>query len=368
MSDNRTIYCMSSFHMPPIPSNGYDALSVYAFKTLHTVMRDRFGFLNQFSPYRLYAPATPFPSSDNTSKFSDIMDSRAAQILSMARQENKDIYIFYSGGVDSTAMTIAFLKAACGVYSDLRIVYSAHSEHENPVFTEHLRKLGVSMELSAPGRCLEETHRVALTKGYVIDGNCADQLFGSALNQDFPELYHKDYRLWLSFDDAIQQIEAASTYYGLPIKTFGEFSWFMNFACKYNFVKHFDIFNNGYVSPNKITFYDTLEFNSWSVSNFDCLHKHPQHLPENYKIALKDYIFEYNHDSSYKNDKGKVGSWGYTSLTDTIESRCYPVRITIMETPDRFVIADAGISLPDTPESNTIRACMVQEILSTYRK
>ena len=47
-----------------------------------------------------------------------------------------------------------------------------------------------------------------------------------------------------------------------------------------------------------ICFYDTPEFNEWSVSNFDVLHLYPQHDTVHYKMPLKDYIYDFNHDTS----------------------------------------------------------------------
>ena len=50
----------------------------------------------------------------------------------------------------------------------------------------------------------------------------------------------------------------------------------MNFACKWNVVTHFLPSIFGYQDNNTINFFDTLEFQDWSVSNFDKLHIYNQ--------------------------------------------------------------------------------------------
>ena len=50
----------------------------------------------------------PDPSFDL--RLADIMDSRAAQILSQASVEGREVEVLWSGGIDSTAVVVAFLR------------------------------------------------------------------------------------------------------------------------------------------------------------------------------------------------------------------------------------------------------------------
>lgn len=254
-------------------------------------------------------------------------------ILSTAKKNNKILYLFFSGGVDSTALVIAFIKVCCGDYKNICVVYSKHSVEENSTFVEFLKKNKIPMKEELPGYALDVSYQTAMEDGYAVDGNCADQLFGQGnLNNKFPELYHKGWHSWIESDIAIQQFEEAFDYYNLPIKTFGEFAWATNFLLKYNYVKHTDVLMFGKLSRNKFVFYDTTDFQDWSVSNFDILHKYPQHIPKYYKRELKEYIYSFNKDKSYLNNKGKFGSWHFIKDDDYTEID-YPIRISIMTSP-----------------------------------
>lgn len=327
--------------------NGYtDALSVFAGKTGFFLLRDRFGFLNQYSPYRLYEPHLPMYDTGFTTTLADIMDKRADELLALSRKENRDLFLFVSGGVDSTAMTVAMLKAACGDYRSLHVVYTKYSVEEYPEFFHHLRSVGIDMRLVLPGKALNDAQDEAVQEGYALTGWCADQLFGSQINLDYPDWYFKDWREWIGFPDAIEQLESAFRHYGFPIKTLGEFTWFMNFSCKYDFVKYSAVLMSGKYTERMLPFYDTPEFNAWSVSNFDMLHKYPQQDAEHYKAQLKDYIFAYNGDSSYRANKGKEGSWGHKNDNDSLELWKLPAMVVVMETPTSAWNVTADVELP----------------------
>ncbi len=309
----REIYSFCS-DVRGVGQNGYfDALSVFAGKSGFVVLRDRFGFLNQFSPYRLYQPYEAFPATNCAKSLAEIMDARAVELLGISRSENLPLYLMFSGGVDSTAMTCALLKASAGDYANLRVIYSQDSFEENSEFVYFLRNSGVDMQFYAHGSSLMDAQESALDSGYVVTGWCADQLFGSQINQQYPDWYFRDWRPWLGYADAIGQLEAAFDHYALPVKTFGEFVWFMNFTSKYDIVKYRYVASSGKLSKRCIAFYDAPLFQSWSVSNFDKLHRYSQADTQHYKEELKDYIFAYNGDAEYRHNKGKVVSWSLLS-------------------------------------------------------
>lgn len=81
MTVKDTIYCISALHIPLIkdyrPFNN-DALSVYGYKRGYNILRDRFGYLNKFSPYNLYEENIPMYSSTSKKNY---------QILLMKEQK-----------------------------------------------------------------------------------------------------------------------------------------------------------------------------------------------------------------------------------------------------------------------------------------
>ena len=347
-----------------------DALAVFASRTGFPVLRDRFGFLNAFSRWRLMDGSISFPSSGSTANFADLMDKRAVEILNLVRNEGKELHIFLSGGVDSTAMTIAMLKASDGDFRNLHVVFNSSTEEEYPEFVEYLKTTGIDM-VRCRSTDIDDVQERLLETGYTLTGWAADQLFGSIINQVWPDWYFKDWREWLlseektvPMDTAIGQFEETFANYGMPIKIFGEFAWFMNFSTKYNVVVNSDVLYSGKVTHRMISFYDTPEFNEWSVSNFDVLHRYPQHDAVHYKTSLKDYIYTFNHDETYRNGKGKIGSWGRAKYREKV--KVHP-RICLMESPDKVVFRREGKLLP-IEKSLEVERTLTRNILRLYRK
>ncbi len=366
-----TLFAFSSHYSVGQP-NGYgDALSVYAGRTGMWALRDRFGFLNRFSPYRLYEPHETFPGGGRADRLPDLMGARAEELVARSRREERDLYLFVSGGVDSTAMTIALLEAAGEDRSRLHVIGTRHSEREYPAFMDFLRSLkDLDMREAPPCVGLAAAQDEAMRTGYAVTGWCADQLFGSIVNQMYPtEHYHSDWRGWLKGeDDAVQQLEAAFAHYGLPVKTFGEFAWFMNFACKYDYVKHTDTLLSGNVTGRMIPFYDTPEFQAWSVSNFDMLHRLPQTRAACYKRPLKEYIFAFNGDRQYLWGKGKEGSWGRLEDGDGEDASRHPVMAVAMESPDSARVERTGEYLREGVDARTPDDELRRGMLRSYLK
>ena len=340
---NHTLFAFSSHHSRGVPNGRQDALSVFAGKTGFFFLRDRFGYLNAFSPYRVYEPCEEFPVSTSVKTLADIMDGRAEELLARSGAEGRRLSLFVSGGVDSTAMTVAFLKAADGNFENLAVVYTKYSEQENPEFFELLKRMpGLTLKKVQPSRGLDDAQEEAMRDGYAVTGWCADQLFGSQINQDMPDMYFRDWRGFISTSEAVEQFEEAFAHYGMPIQNFGEFAWFTNFSCKYDFVKYTDVMIYGRVTGRMIPFYDTADFNSWSVSNFDRLHRYPQHEPEHYKRELKEYIYAFDGNRNYLEGKGKNPSWRMCDASDGEYAQTYPVIAIAMESPSEVRVVRSG--------------------------
>ena len=66
------------------------------------------------------------------------------------------MYIFVSGGVDSTAMTYALLNAAGGDIKNLHVIYTSASLEENPKLFEFLKTTGIDL-VEAPVNGISDT-------------------------------------------------------------------------------------------------------------------------------------------------------------------------------------------------------------------
>lgn len=291
--------------------NDTDALAVYCRKTDFSMLRDRFGYLNQFSMFDIVDGNDVFPETSNTDTFSALMHKRALELLDLIKNSDRNLYIMWSGGVDSTAVVLSvLLNFPKSMYSRVKIVHTKFSIVEYTKFYEYMKTVK-GLELIEIGAYALGKYCANIAEtDYLITGFPADQLFGSIINQK-DELHHTDD--WRSFipenKEAIKQFEAAFQHYNLPITQLGQFLWFCNFAFKWDFVVNFIPQYAGRNNNLCLPFFQPKYFQDWSVSNFDILHRYDQKDDEHYKIQIKEFIHANFPDDEYLR-KGKLGSLG----------------------------------------------------------
>jgi len=344
-----------------------DALAVYCRRTNFMMLRDRFGFLNRFSGFDISDADDPFPRRDYTGSFSDIIYRRGEELFLRAKSEGRALYVLWSGGVDSTAVLLSILHAAGDDGGRVHVVYTLSSIDEYPKFHRHLKATGRHLHLVTAEEFTGFCARAAETD-HVITGFPADQLFGSIVGQGNDIVHDADWRTWVKEPQAVGQFEAAFQHYGLPVKTMTQFLWFANFSFKWDFVVHFLPQICGIVRENVIPFFDTREFQDWSVSNFDRLHIHDQKVRATYKRDMKNFIMELFPDADYLR-KGKTGSIGYSR---TMEGYYGEGVRTIR--PFLALLDDNGVSVHrysrDVPgrDQSRVEQVMATRILLPYRK
>ena len=316
MNKTRNLKCiLTQAHMSPIWGDN-DALTVFARNINYLFLPDRFNYLNKFSYWKLSGHDTPFPKKNYIGNFSDLMYKRGEDLVNKAKSSGCNLYVLWSGGVDSTAVVLSILASLGEDKSILKIIHTNSSIDEYYkfyLFLKNTAKLDlINVHIDDLGYISSEFAKT----NYLITGFPADQLFGSIVNQEAIIPFNADWRLFIKKDKAIQQFEEAFTYYNLPITQFNQFTWFMNFSCKWNIVNYLlpDIF--GYPAGNTINFFNTQEFQDWSVSNFDKLHKYDQKDSVHYKLELKQFINKNFNDNDYFVNKGKFGSIALARSTE----------------------------------------------------
>lgn len=351
----------------PIYWKDDDALAVYCRRTDFMMLRDRFGFLNRFSGFDISETVDPFPHTDYTGDFSGIMYRRGEELFQLAKREDKALYVLWSGGVDSTAVLLSILHAAGDDGGRVHVVYTLSSIDEYPKFHRHLKTRARHLHLVAAEEFTGFCARAAETD-YVITGFPADQLFGSIVGQADDIVHDADWRTWVKEPEAVGQFEAAFQHYGLPVKTMTQFLWFANFSFKWDFVVHFLPQICGIVRENVIPFFDTREFQDWSVSNFDRLHIHDQKDPGPYKRDMKNFIMELFPDADYLR-KGKTGSIGYSRrLEGYYDDGSRMVRPFISVLEDEKVAIYEYPRLVPRRDLYRVETAMVTRALIKYRK
>ena len=270
-----------------------DAISVFCRKENFAFLSDRFGYLNKFS--RINAAAISegrFPLGNFSKSFSDIMRERAEEIYNLCKARNIRCVVLWSGGCDSTAVISAFLSV-CDDVSFLKVLHTKSSVLENSEFYDFMHKNHIETEIENTFSIFNIALEYAKSGHIVVYGFPADQLFGSIIGQNYKGDTTKEtwYKFLSNKDNAIQQYEEAFRFYNLPIKTIAEFLWFNNFALKWDYVCNWSVVSEHDTDENIISFFDTYDFECWSVSNFDILHRYDQKNIQTYKLEMKKFIY-----------------------------------------------------------------------------
>ena len=219
------------------------------------------------------------------------------------------INLFWSGGIDSTSVLIAFLKHATDL-SKLRVLYSTFSVKENPNFY-YLLKGNKDIEL------VEFSGDIYLNQkldGIFVSADVADDLTAS-LDDSFYTKYGWNFlhSPWEDFfftenknKDFVNFCEKFNSLAGNPIKTVLEARWWFYTNCK---IQKFPLGwspilndNQGFVQG----FFDTYEFENFMYHDINNII--PKNDYRSYKQTLKDYIFDYNKDILYYRQKTKSNS------------------------------------------------------------
>lgn len=126
-------------------------------------------------------------------RLAEILDETITTIINAS---DKVIYLAWSGGVDSTALACAFLKNGLE-RRRLHVLMSESSVDEYPDFLRLLQKEGVTttmLSASTAFSILSNTTK----EGLLCMGWGADQLFGSVVNNYYPDWFKKKLEGFLS--------------------------------------------------------------------------------------------------------------------------------------------------------------------------
>lgn len=266
--------------------------------------------------------------------FEDICNRRALELLKRADAADSQVYVSWSGGIDSTLVLVSLLKNATAAQKKRIIVLlSEESIAENPRFyREHIRgALHCEASVMFP--------YVLGTRHLFVSGELNDQIFGAAAPGDLmikfgDAIVHKPYSRDVLFNYYRQKIDSADivNFYldlfekvvraaPVPIVTYFDYFWWINFTLKWQSVAlrvlSFTAERNSagvtahYLENNFAPFYGTDEFQLWSMNNLD---KRIKDTWSTYKWPCKDIIYDFTKDAEYRDTKLKMGSLYYILL------------------------------------------------------
>jgi hypothetical protein len=263
-----------------------------------------------------------------TKTFEEVCNNRAKDILENAEKSKKRLYVFYSGGIDSTLVVVSLLKNANeSQKNNLIILLSEHSIKENVKFYNDYigGRLKVEPSRNFPYLLGQDS--------LFVSGEHNDHLFGSVWVKELMEIYgddiiHKPYDLEtiIDFFSKKEKNLEYNTFWAnllhkivlnapIKIETFFDFFWWVAFSIRFQgFVMYpllsanlinMEKINEEYFKNNYLTFYGTDDFQLWSMNNMD---KKIKDTWKSFKWICKEIIYNFNHDAEYKENKIKIAS------------------------------------------------------------
>ena len=293
----------------------------------------------------------PIPGLDPAFKknLSTLMLERAEDILKT--YPNQELYLLWSGGIDTTAMVTAFLRLTENSPEDrgrLIATFCWRSKQEYPFFYE--------IYISQMKTHIIEGHVRDVLDGnkIIVTGDPADMIFGTYLmgkclvqkdkdgkdnplfmNLDSPwktiiPIYISHLELLPSTKKAHEEwlkwIEPFALKSPIPILSVFDFFWWGSFALKYQHDLNRIFYNREEDQvPQTIiqkvnNFYNTEDFQQWSYHNHN-IKMGDHRVWASYKQPLKQFIMEFTNDKEYYSVKLKsrsvINSWGYDVAMDS---------------------------------------------------
>jgi hypothetical protein len=219
------------------------------------------------------------------------------------------VNLCWSGGIDSTAMVVAWLKHAKKT-TKIRILYSIDSIKENANFFLYLQTIKNLDLVEMGGKVFYQNN----LDGIEVHGGAADDLTAS-IDESFFET-HGWWTLqspWKTFfwkkipdQSFIDFCEKWFAFSGLEIKTVLQARWWFYFnKCKPS--GRCNIIAND--TDLRVSFYNHKLFDDYFSQNIDKLFYSSSW--KSYKQSQKDYIHAYYPDDDYRQNKCKKNSGGY---------------------------------------------------------
>jgi hypothetical protein len=256
----------------------------------------------------------------NTKTFEEMAVERAEELKKL----NGDIYIMYSGGINSTTALVALLISwSKEELERVHILTSISNIKEFP----QMWNLIVEKFKGRINTSYVNIEKIC-EKGYVITGEHGDQIFGGnnlkkitkyfdteSIHQNWedkiPILYSYLFSESIAkkFIEVYRETTIASPF---PIKSCFDLEWWLNFTNEWQSTKYKILsvksWNNPQVNYSKIyRFFDTPEWQRWSIDNHD---KKIENNLTSYKLPAKKFIVSHTNYNAYM-AKRQIKSGGF---------------------------------------------------------
>lgn len=303
----------------------------------YNILNDRFGILTRDCEYNLQSRNDSIEYIKNlpNKSFEEICNDRTNEIIDYADTYDKDIYVSWSGGVDSTCVVCSLLMNERLNKSRFHLIFSEESIGEYPYFYELMHKNKIDM-INAKQDVLK--FRDVVGYNVSVNGMNGDQLDGSNLHtmkyqgvgyfnnwiDDIRKILFPEFKKPVIFDKFVSDVEEYSNKIGVNLNIFGEFAWLFNYSVKWTYIAEF--MKCLHLNPDaNFAFFDTNDFSHYALVNFYQRGIKKQYTSYDYKLDWKKIIYKYTKDENYFLNKGKEANffndnnkaWYGMSVADT---------------------------------------------------
>lgn len=303
-------------------------------------LRDELVLLSHSIPYsRVQRPSwrttderfiRTMPRSADVS-FADASDLRSSQVAEIVKQDtNLPIYLYWSGGIDSTAYVSAVMRNWSKDLLDRCVIKLTHSSiNEHPIFyNDHIRDKFQTKSVY---------DFESWDKGYYINGDPADGLWLQAnilkqawkttleptvMNDNFWDTRNEFLASKLTdymYEYLLAFIKRDSELADFPVITTADFFWWMNFSLQYETMiyKHLwepndclqgDLSTIEAFQDHIICWYDSIEYQQWSMQSQMRRTKFDPKQLNSYKMEAKEYIYKFDKNEYALQYKTKMPS------------------------------------------------------------
>jgi hypothetical protein len=260
----------------------------------------------------------------NNRSFGEQAEKTALEIKEKTQGHN--VYLMYSGGIDSTTALVAMMNTWGHDLDRLYILMSSRSILEFPEMWHNINMTFKGRIINSID-CFDEFYK----SGYIITGEHGDQVFGSdqilaattifgetIIHKNWKDYIHHFYNLQFNktcnVNKLIDLFSQTTDYCPFKIVTMFDWVWWINFTNKWQLVKYRSLITRSTENLKEkyervINFYSSPSWQKWSLDNHDQKIKNTM---LSYKFPAKEYIVKNTGFIEYLK-KPKVGSLQHVS-------------------------------------------------------
>ena len=286
---------------------------------------------NEYNQFNYHT--TPIPKVEDgwNKNIEDLFIERAEEFWAMDRP----VRLWWSGGIDSTTALVALLRTK-KPENELIVFCGPPCKEENPHFWSLLERMDdITMQFNKKENIFDFSN---FNDGSInITGEPGDPFYGTFVVEKHIDDLHAHWTDIFKWDDVqyvfrntddcrmnwhrpkfMEFVEKFNAKCPFEIRTPFDFTWWVAFAVKWQWIEHriYAQMTNPSKWDNMQGFYNSQEIQKWSIHNHDLKHKGTW---KSYKYPSKDFIYKYDGNADYRDNKTKE-----KSLVKTYPMRAAP--------------------------------------------